>query len=137
MLREAAFYFLRHGETDWNLRKVVQGQIDVPLNATGLAQARSARDILCDTKIRTICCSPLDRALHTAKIVNEIAQRPIEVIDGLKEVGFGHAEGQVGGSWFADWKRGAANPEGAETYSSFIQRALDAVNEALMRPGPA
>ena len=43
MLTPQAFWYLRHGETDWNARNVSQGAIDTPLNETGLAQARSSR----------------------------------------------------------------------------------------------
>ncbi len=39
MLTPKTFYFLRHGETDWNRQRIIQGQTDTELNATGLAQA--------------------------------------------------------------------------------------------------
>ena len=42
-LHPVAFWFLRHGETDWNAQNLSQGAVDIPLNETGLAQARLAR----------------------------------------------------------------------------------------------
>lgn len=136
MLHEAEFYFLRHGETDWNLRDIVQGQRDVPLNATGRTQARAARDLLRGVEIGTICSSPLARSLETARIVQAERDCRLEVIDGLKEFGMGRAEGAPNGPWIGDWKRGAAVPDGAEPYDRFIRRALEAVNAALALPGP-
>ncbi|MBU6500106.1 MAG: histidine phosphatase family protein, partial [Rhodospirillales bacterium] len=46
ILEQSAFWFLRHGETDWNAQNLSQGNVDIPLNETGLAQARSAALLL-------------------------------------------------------------------------------------------
>ncbi|MSQ85383.1 MAG: histidine phosphatase family protein [Alphaproteobacteria bacterium] len=62
MLTPAPFYFIRHGETDWNKLKLMQGQTDTPLNATGIFQAEAAAEIVSTRKIVTICTSPLRRA---------------------------------------------------------------------------
>ena len=43
-------YFVRHGETDWNVKKKIQGKTDVPLNATGKQQAKELADMLLDRK---------------------------------------------------------------------------------------
>lgn len=43
MIPHIPFYFLRHGETDWNLQRKMMGGVDIPLNATGRAQAEAAR----------------------------------------------------------------------------------------------
>ena len=58
----APFFFLRHGETDWNRERRLQGNIDVPLNATGLAQAEAAAKRLVGAGVATIVASPLARA---------------------------------------------------------------------------
>ncbi len=71
MLTLSPFYYLRHGETDWNVDGRMQGHTDVPLNANGLAQAAMARDRLAGLEFATICTSPLSRARRTAEIVNE------------------------------------------------------------------
>ena len=59
-------YLVRHGETDWNARRIVQGVTDIPLNETGLAQAAAARELMKDVPIDIIYSSPLVRAYRTA-----------------------------------------------------------------------
>ncbi|MDP6707832.1 MAG: histidine phosphatase family protein, partial [Alphaproteobacteria bacterium] len=83
------FYYLRHGQTDWNRDRICQGQTDVPLNETGRAQAHAAKTVLDGHAIETICVSPLARAYETAEIVNQVLGRPIVVLDALKEISFG------------------------------------------------
>jgi len=136
MLREVPFYFLRHGETDWNLHRKAQGQIDIPLNATGIAQAKAAAEIVRGLGIRTVCASPLSRAYETARHACEAAGCTIQVLDELKECNLGADEGRDGGEWFADWREGRYLPDGAEVYEEFLMRALGGVNKALEAEGP-
>jgi probable phosphoglycerate mutase len=58
------------------------------------------------------------------------------VIDDLAECSWGSREGEVKGQWFEDWKAGNKNPDGAESYEQFLQRALRGINKSLERPGP-
>ncbi|MDR3499536.1 MAG: histidine phosphatase family protein [Parvibaculum sp.] len=136
MLTEVPFYFLRHGETDWNRDRRAQGQIDIPLNATGIAQAKAAAEVVRGLGLRTICASPLSRAYETARFASEASGVPITVIDELKECGLGADEGRAGGAWFGDWRAGTYCPDGAETYEGFLARALGGVNKALRFDGP-
>ena len=62
------FWFLRHGETDWNAQNLAQGNVDIPLNEHGLAQARAAAAALIGRGIEVIAASPLGRARQTADI---------------------------------------------------------------------
>lgn len=136
MLTPTAFYFLRHGETDWNREDRAQGRIDIPLNATGLVQARDAAACVVGLPIVTICTSPLSRARVTAEIVGDrIGLEPI-VLDELVECNWGDREGSVKGPWYEDWKDGRATPPGSEACENFHQRAIDGINRALERPGP-
>ena len=135
VLTRRPFYFLRHGQTDWNVERRGQGRIDIPLNATGEAQAEAAKHLLEHCEITTICCSPLSRARCTAEIVNQVLQKPIVYIDDLQEASFGECEGVVAGDWFSDWFNGIT-PAGAEPYEEFLLRALRGVNQALEYPGP-
>jgi probable phosphoglycerate mutase len=66
MIPPRRFYFLRHGQTDWNREGRYQGTSNVPLNATGIAQARAAAELLARVKVDRIIASPLFRALKTA-----------------------------------------------------------------------
>jgi len=136
MLKPVPFYFMRHGETEWNRNGRTQGQRDVELNRTGLAQARAASRRLGGLGIVTICSSPLKRALRTAEIQAEALGLPIEIIDELKECGLGEMEGEPRTDWFDDWRAGLFVPDGAETIEDFIARGIRAVNAALERPGP-
>jgi probable phosphoglycerate mutase len=95
MIPKRSFYFLRHGETDWNREGRYQGHADVPLNATGIAQAGAAGEALAGAGITRIVTSPLMRALKTAAVVAERIGRPIHVDRGLIERSFGSFDGQV------------------------------------------
>jgi len=136
MLDKKSFYFLRHGQTDWNKERRLQGSHDVPLNATGITQAHDAKDRLAEIPITTICCSPLGRARQTAEIVNEILGCPLVIIDELRECHFGDREGElVADEPFKDLVRNAEN-WGGETYENFLERAIAGINQALSHPGP-
>jgi glucosyl-3-phosphoglycerate phosphatase len=89
------FLFLRHGETDWNLQGRFQGHSDIPLNATGLVQAREAATRLKSQTVHRIVSSPLVRALKTAAIVAEHIGLPIYVDSQFSERSFGSFDGQV------------------------------------------
>lgn len=136
MLTPVPFYFMRHGETEWNRQKRTQGQIDTPLSETGIAQARAASERLCGQGIATICSSPLQRALETARIQAEVLGLPVEVVDDLRECCLGEREGTPRDGWLDAWRRGDYLPTGAESIEAFIERSLRAVNRALERPGP-
>ena len=137
MLTRQSFYFLRHGETDWNQAKRYQGQRDIPLNATGLAQAERAKDLLHGHPIATLCSSPLARARQTAEILNQVLKAPLIFMDELKECAYGELEGQLksGPEIDAQWRRGIT-PPGAETYDIFTARVLRGLATALGHPGP-
>ncbi len=136
MLTPRAFWFLRHGETDWNARGLSQGNIDIPLNEVGLAQARTAAEALRTRGLRTIVCSPLSRARDTALVTAALSGLPVTVQDDLREVEFGVQEGQPMASWFDDWIAGHVTPEGGETFAALRARAVAAVNTALAHPAP-
>ena len=129
-----AFWFLRHGETDWNAQGISQGNADIPLNDVGLAQARAAAALLRNRGIAAIVASPLSRARVTAEIVAETLALPVQIDDGLREVAFGVQEGQKMTDWFAGWIDGAFTPEGAETFAALRARGVAAVNRALELP---
>jgi probable phosphoglycerate mutase len=135
-LNPIPFWFLRHGETDWNARNLSQGSTDIPLNPVGVAQARRAALSLLDAGIATIISSPLGRARRTAEIVGEALKLPVALDDGLREVAFGEQEGQPMGDWYDDWIAGGYTPEGAETFAGLRTRAVAAVNRCTALPGP-
>ena len=136
------FYFIRHGETEHNrLGLLAGGGIDVPLNATGRAQAQNAAELLHNFYFKTILVSPMQRAMETARIIATLKDREIKVIDELRECGIGSMEGKpytANDSWMAyvqRWREGFTY-ENAESYKDFKQRVLSGVNEALAHEGP-
>ena len=91
-------YLARHGQTDWNLGHRVQGQTDIPLNATGISQAEALREKLKDYDFDVCYCSPLKRAVQTAEIA--VGNR-VKIIfdDNLKERNYGSFEGADNRNW--------------------------------------
>ncbi len=83
-------YFVRHGQTDWNLQQKLQGRADIPLNENGIAQAQQIAKQLCDVKFHKVFCSPLKRALQTCQTITNC---PIVADDRLIEREFGEFEG--------------------------------------------
>lgn len=136
MLTRRAFWFLRHGETDWNARGLSQGNVDIPLNAIGVAQAAAAAEMLRSRGIRSIVASPLSRAHDTAMTVAAAVGRDVALDEELREVAFGVQEGQPMAQWFDDWVDGAFTPEGAEPFMDLRARAVRAINRAQERESP-
>ena len=136
MLTATTFYYLRHGETDWNKERRTQGATDVPLNATGVTQAHRAKAVLRGCHVETICCNPLRRTHDTALIVNEALRTRLVVVEELRECSFGVWEGEVRADWYRDWRHRAITADGTESYETFMARALAAVNESLLNKGP-
>lgn len=136
LLLPAAFWYLRHGETDWNTRDLSQGNVDVPLNPHGLEQAKAAAELLRGRGIATIVASPLSRARVTAEIAAEAIGRPVRIEDDLHEVRYGVQEGKPMQPWFPDWIAGTFTPEGAETFAELRARAVAAINRCLAQPRP-
>lgn len=93
------FYVLRHGETEWNRRGILQGRRDSPLTALGRAQARAmARCVrrLAGPAPLELWSSPLGRAMATARIVADglgLSQTAIRRDDRLMEIAYGRWEG--------------------------------------------
>lgn len=135
-LTPTQFWFLRHGETDWNAQGLSQGRTDIALNQVGLAQARRAARTLAPLAIGTIVASPLIRARRTAEIAAEALGLAVEIDPDLQEVDFGEQEGLPMGDWYDDWIAGTYTPEGAETFAQLTERTVRGVNRALARPGP-
>lgn len=84
----------RHGETDWNALGVLQGWLDVPINAVGRRQAAEMAEELATTRFVAVWTSPLIRALETAEIIAGRLGLPAPSShEGLKERGFGEIQG--------------------------------------------
>lgn len=93
------FYYVRHGETQFNMWNRMQGACDSPLTRNGIYQAEMARDALKYVRFDLAFCSTSGRTRKTAEII--LKPHGIEAIDckGLKEVNFGDFDGIVRDSW--------------------------------------
>ena len=136
MLTRTPFWFLRHGETDWNAQGLSQGRTDIPLNKVGIMQAERAALTLRASRIATIVASPLLRARRTAEIVAAPLGLPVALDPDLAEVNFGEQEGQPMGDWYDDWIAGTYTPADAESFQDLLDRSVRAVNRALAQPAP-
>jgi broad specificity phosphatase PhoE len=89
-------WLVRHGETDWNREGLYQGQADVPLNKTGLAQAgETAAQIAATGETFTaLYSSPLVRSLQTAQITADKLGMPVLVDERLMEINQGEWTGK-------------------------------------------
>ncbi len=130
------FWYLRHGETDYNARGLSQGALDVALNATGRAQAVAAGPLLRGRGIAGIVTSPMLRTRETTEIVNVSLGLPVTVDDEIREVVFGGMEGKPLMPWFGEWMEGRYTPEGAETFDEVSARVAKAMTRILAKPGP-
>ncbi|KAH9190220.1 hypothetical protein AeNC1_007813 [Aphanomyces euteiches] len=88
-------WFVRHGQTDWNTQHRLQGHTDVPLNATGVAQAHAAAKRLQQVQpsFHHVVSSDLSRALITAQAIDASLDVGISLEPGLREHSLGHLQG--------------------------------------------
>ncbi|MEF9916086.1 MAG: histidine phosphatase family protein [Lachnospiraceae bacterium] len=86
-------YLVRHGETDGNKRKLLQGHSDIPLNDFGRTLAYKTGQGLQHISFDAVFTSPLKRAKETAEIIINKAKIPFIVDDRIQEMGFGIFEG--------------------------------------------
>ncbi len=109
---------VRHGETDWNKQGRFQGQIDIPLNQKGKAQAKAASEFLKNIFIQKAFSSSLSRPTETAKII--LKEHPgIEISpkESLKEISHGKWEGKLESEIQSDW------PDLLQTWKVFPEEA--------------
>lgn len=84
---------VRHGETDWNAGRRIQGQIDIPLSAVGHAQARAVANALRQEDLAAIYTSDLLRARQTAEATAHLTHCPLRLEPGLRERHYGIFQG--------------------------------------------
>ena len=88
-------YYVRHGQTDLNLAKKMQGGgTEKELNETGISQAYNTKKELENVKYNLVICSPMKRAKQTAEIINEGRDIPIITDERIRERKLGDYEGR-------------------------------------------
>lgn len=143
--RNATFYFVRHGETDYNRNRIVQGQrINSILNATGRAQAAALARRLAPLELDAAYTSTLRRAVETAEVIAaEHADVPLYRLADLEEMSWGIYEGEPSSPRIRDafeqmrgrWGRGEFDQgvEGGESILDVQRRGLRAMDHIIER----
>ena len=132
---------MRHGQTEWNAIKRVQGQWNSDLSATGERQAKKNGEFLKDQGIERLLSSPLDRTRQTSEILkNYISLEPI-YDSRIMEWDTGHWSGfmweEIPKNWPIEYKAWRQDPFnfndlGCESYLDMIERASPFVKELTL-----
>ncbi len=93
----AKIYFVRHGESETNVKGIIGGQLDIPLTGKGHEQAMETGRVILAQRIQAdeIISSPLQRARDTAQHISDIIGTPVRVDPRLIEQGLGIYEGSA------------------------------------------
>jgi broad specificity phosphatase PhoE len=86
-------YLIRHGQTDWNKKKIFRGRADVPLNERGREEARALSRHLESARATACYASPLSRAVETAEIVAAPHSLSVRLDEGLTDMDYGKWQG--------------------------------------------
>ncbi len=133
---------VRHGETDWNVAKRIQGSTDTPLNETGIEQAKRLAEELAkrETPVIGVYTSKLERAAKTAEYVAAKLEKECIVLSGLEEINFGLWEGitweQVEEQFPAEYQawrqnRRYGHPPKGESYQELVERVVTALQKTI------
>lgn len=111
--------FVRHGESEANAAGVIAGWRDSPLTDNGWRQAAASAALLANQRVRCIYSSPLRRALDTARSIAKACGARIEVVDALRERGYGCLEGTPTSGVMDHF---GIHPPGGESWPQFAAR---------------
>ena len=127
-------FTVRHGQTDWNLQERFQGRTDIPLNQTGMAQARQAGEILAPFAPIRVVSSPLIRARATGRIIAEACGIAwMDVDERLIERDMGSYEGEAIASkpdYFRRWDANDGSMEPLSQVRDRMRQALCAMQDS-------
>jgi len=121
-------YLVRHGQTDWNVEKRLMGLTDIPLNESGILQAKLLGKETSQLKIDHIFSSNLLRAKETSEIINKFINVDISLDERLQELNYGIIEGRILKEISSEcWNQFNLHPEqlGAESFESAYNRIKD------------
>jgi probable phosphoglycerate mutase len=134
---------VRHGETEWNCVERFRGRADLPLNETGLAQAKATgRRIAAEYRPAAVYSIPLSRAVKTAEAIAKYFGLPVQVNGGLIDIDYGQWQGLTPDEARERWPEGVdawynaphtARIPGGESLDNLNGRAFGGVNEIAAR----
>lgn len=135
-------FFIRHGQTDWNLEGRIQGSYDSDLNNTGIIQAEELGRKVLESNYRfsKIYSSQQRRAVKTAEILSRAIHVNYIPVKGLQEINLGEWEGLL---WsevqekfpveYSEWNnnRRYTKTPGGESYQDVLERVLKVIHEII------
>jgi len=134
--------FLRHGRTEWNDTRRLQGQADVELDRVGLKQAQSAAHALSNREFSAIYSSDLQRAVVTARAIADVLGLEVQVDKRLQEINVGAWSGKSRtevetefpqyATWYAEGRDFRRSDDG-ETEAEMLKRAMPGIERILRR----
>jgi glucosyl-3-phosphoglycerate phosphatase len=130
---------VRHGQSEWNAGRVLQGQADIPLSDLGRAQAQALASVIARMQPDRAITSDLLRARETAALIG-YPQARLE--PALREIHVGAWEGQsipdliaADADAYAGWRAGTHRPDGGEVWDEFTARASAAIRAEMAKGG--
>ncbi len=138
----ALFYFIRHGETEWNAEGRLCGRTDVPLSPVGRQQARMLAQRLKPLPVEALYSSTLGRALETARAIGKAAGREPVADARLVELNYGAWEGrtfeevkQADPETYRAWEEdpGSTAPPAGESGEQVVARVRPFLDEIALR----
>lgn len=129
MIHKKEFYFIRHGQTDFNVSNAKVDHDDVSLNAVGFKQAQAVEPIMAILPIKSVCYSPLKRAKETKEVITSRLQVQHHEIPDL-----GECTMQIWDDMTASGVHALNSPH--NHVKAFMQQALNGINQALSQEGP-
>lgn len=125
---------VRHGLTDWNTERRIQGQTDIPLNEIGRKQAELLSQRMKDEEWDYIYASDLGRARETAACIGHVKQMEVSTDERLREMFCGEIEGTTleerVAKWGEDWSQ---LDLGVETHQQIAARGVSFIQEVIER----
>ena len=140
MREKMKLYIIRHGQTDWNRARRLQGRTDIPLNEWGRLVAELTREGLKDVTFDVAFTSPLIRAKETAELILKDRNIPIVEDERIIEVNFGAYEGESFQLDNENLQNFFSKPEayypvdGSESMESILERTRDFLSELSQNP---
>ncbi len=136
-------YIVRHGETEWNKARRIQGQVDIPLNEFGRRLAQKTAKGLSDIHFDLCYSSPLSRAKETAALILAGRKTPVIEDERIVEMAFGEYEGRccARSGWdlpeefrrFFDGPDKYQAPAGGESFAQVKKRTKEFLEEICAR----
>lgn len=129
---------VRHGQSEWNAARRLQGQADIGLSDLGRAQAEALRATIEEAAPCRVVASDLKRVRETAERINATSARYTE---GLREIDVGDWTGRAIDDIRAEdedaylgWRAGTSAPPGGEAWADFVERVSDVIEEERCNP---